>query len=344
MKSPLAKSKPHVPRVDPAWLDRIQEAPITVGYPVVDGHFHLWDFSDPPYFGDSYRRDALAAGIASSVYVECSMAYRDDGPEREKVIGEVEFACEQARIHTTPDFRVAEAIVGAADIRLGADIAPVLEQMIAASEGRLRGIRVRAATNDDPAVSYGASAPPPELLGQPASRKALSVLKGLGLSLDVYLFHTQLDDIIRLAQAIPDLPIVLNHTGTPIGAGTYAKRGDEVLTLWRKGIKALAPFENVSVKIGGFAISRVNLVVRGDRADPPRSLELAEIFEPWMDHCLNSLGPERCLYGSNFPVEKTAMSLTSQVNAMKRLTGKLTPDEAAAVMGGTARRVYKLER
>lgn len=343
MYKPRTKPKPHVPPVDPDWLSRVHEVPIPVEYAVVDSHFHLWDYSDPAYFGDSYSADALAAGIGSSVYVECSMAYRDDGPEAEKVIGEVEFAVEQARAHSAGGVAVAEAIVGATDIRLGAAITPLLEHLIAVGAGRFRGIRMRAATDDDPAVTYGASAPPPELLVQPASLTAISELRRMGLSLDVYLFHTQLEDVLALARAQPDLQIILNHMGTPIGAGAYATRRSEVEARWREGIEALAPFDNVSVKIGGFAISRVNLINRGERKEPPDSTELAAVFEPWLDHCLNSLGPGRCMYGSNFPVDKAAMSLPVQVNAMKRLAGRLTPAEAAAVMGGTARRVYRLQ-
>lgn len=336
------KPKPHVPPTDSAWLDRVREAPIPVPYPVVDGHFHLWDYSDPPYFGDSYRNEAEAAGIGSSVYVECSMGYREDGPEAEKVLGEVAFAADQARRHSTPGFQVAEAIVGAADIRLGPGIARVLEQALALGDGRFRGIRVRAATDPDPAVGYGEGAPPAGLLLQDESLKALRVLRDLGLTLDAYLFHTQLGDIAALARALPGLPIVVNHIGAPLGGGGYAARRAEVAAAWRAGIASLAPFENVSIKIGGFAISRINLVARGDRPEPPGSEDLARLFEPWFDHCLNSVGAGRCLFGSNFPVDKVAMSLPVQVNAMKRLAARLSPGEAAALMGGTARRVYRL--
>lgn len=336
------KPKPHVPPVDLAWLDRVQEAQIPVAYPVLDGHIHLWDYSSPPYFGDSYRNEAVAAGIASSVYVECSMAYRDDGPAAEKPLGEIEFVRDQARLHSTPDFRLAEAIIGTADVRLGTGIAPILEQALALGEMRFRGIRVRAATDPDPAVGYGLGAPPPGLLLQPESLKALTVLRDMGLTLDAYLFHTQLADIEALARALPDLSIVVNHIGAPLGEGRYAARRTEVEAQWREGIARLAPFENVAIKIGGFAISRINLIARGDRTDPPSSEVVAAACAPWLDHCLDSLGAGRCLFGSNFPVDKVAMSLTVLVNAMKRLAARLSPDEAAALMGGTARRVYRL--
>jgi L-fuconolactonase len=337
-----AKAKPHVPQVDLAWLGKRLEAPIPATYSVVDSHFHLWDYSDPPYYGDSYVGEAQAAGITSSVYVECSMGYREDGPDAERVVGEVEFARDQAERFSTPRFHLAEAIVGAADVRLGAQIARVLEQEVVAGAGRFRGIRIRAAHDDDPEVSYGSHGADANLLQQPSSLAALAVLRDLGLVLDLYLFHTQLERIAELARALPDLPIVLNHFGTPLGAGQYAARGDEVVAAWRKGIEALRPYENVTVKIGGFAISRVGLVRRDGRIFPPSSEELAETFSPWLNHCLESFGARRCMFGSNFPVDKVAMSLTTQVNAMKRLAARLSPDEAAALMGGTARRIYRL--
>lgn len=337
-----AEAKPHVPSIDPAWLARRIEAPVPVTYPVIDSHIHLWDFSDPPYFGNAYRADAEAAGIRSAVYVESTMGIRRDGPEAERVLGEIDFAREQAEDCSTGAFRLADAIVGAADLRLGADIRPILQRAVEISCGRFRGIRARVAYDPDPALSYGAGGPPPGVLLRPESREALAVLCELGLSLDVYLFHTQLEDVVALAQALPDLPIILNHMGTPLGIGRYGERAEEVQARWRQGLEAVAACQNVVVKIGGFAISRIAIVTREAGAEPPSSVDLAARFAPWFWPCVNAFGAQRCLYGSNFPVDKTAMSLTVQVNAMKRLVADLPPADAAAIMGGNAARLYRL--
>lgn len=337
-----AEAKPHVPAVDSAWLSRRSEAPIPVPYPVIDSHIHLWDFSDPPYFGASYRADAQAAGIRSAVYVECTMGIRRDGPEAERVLGEIDFAREQAEACSDSRFRLADAIVGAADLSLGADIRPILQSAVEISGGRLRGIRARAAHDADPALSYGAGGPPPGVLLRPESREALAVLCDLGLSLDVYLFHTQLADIVALAQALPDLPIILNHMGTPLGIGRYGERPKEVQAQWQQGLEAVAACPNVVVKIGGFAISRIGIVTREAGAEPPSSVDLAARFAPWFRSCVEAFGAQRCLYGSNFPVDKAAMSLTAQVNAMKWLVADLPAADAAAIMGGNAARLYRL--
>lgn len=337
-----ATEKPHVPAIDSQWLEMTHEDIIAVDYPVIDAHFHLWDFSEPPYFGDIYRTDALSAGIQSSVFVECSMGYRTTGPQSERPIGEVEFACNQGETHSTQDCDIAAAVVGMVDVTLGNRVAPILEKQIEAGGGRFRGIRIRAAYDSDPSIGYGPKGATSGVLGHATTRAALMVLGDLGLSLDVYIFHNQLHDVVDLARAMPDLPIVLNHFGAPLGIGHYAQEKDQVYADWKNEICALKHFDNVKIKIGGFAISRLALVERGGRQKPPSSLELAENFRPWVEHCLNTVGADRCMFGSNFAVDKAAMSMTTCVNAMKRLARDLSPDDASALMSGTAQRFYQL--
>ncbi len=340
MSALAPKKKPHVPPTDTDWLAQGVEAPLPVPYEVVDSHIHLWDFSDPPYFGDSYGADARAAGIAEAVYVECTMGYRETGPAAERPIGEVEFA--QAEAQPSGGVRLGSAIVGWVDATLGDGVMPVLEGQIEAGAGRFRGVRIRAAWDDDPAATYGPGGTPPGFLGQKDCRAAIEALQRLGLSLDVYLFHTQLAEVAELARAMPQLAIVVNHCGAPIHVGRYGQRRAEVRQEWAAGISELAAFDNVFIKIGGFAITRIGLVAREGGAQAPGSEALAAQFAPWAEHCLEAFGPERCMFGSNFPVDKAAMSLPNQVNAMKRLAGKLGPEEASAFMGGTARRFYRI--
>ena len=336
------KTKPHVPPVDEEWLAQDSEPPLPTAMEVVDSHIHLWDFSTPPYFGDTYRADANKSGISASVFVECTMAYRDTGPDKERVVGEVEFARKQAERHSSSSLALNAAIVGMVDVTLGDRVVPVLEMLDAASDGRLRGIRIRAAHDPDPTVGYGEKGVPAELLGQAEVLTALKKLHAAGHSLDVYAFHTQLPEVEALARRLPDLPIVVNHIGGPLGVGPYAQIPEEVRTLWMKNMASLATCENVHVKIGGFAISRINIVSASGRQAPPSSQELEELFRPWFDHCLETFGARRCMFGSNFPVDKNAMTLTTLVNAIRRLSAKLSGDEASALLAGTARRFYRI--
>lgn len=332
------KPKPHVPPVDEAWLARGTESLIMPPVPIVDSHFHLWDYSDPPYDGAAYARDAAQAGIVQSVFVECSMAYLADGPEELRPAGEVAFAAAEAASGPA----VANVIVGAADLRLGEAVGRSLDALIAAGKGRLRGIRVRAAHDDDPAAGYGGNGPPAGILGDPSFRAGAACLAARGLSLDIYAFHTQLDEVAALAAACPDLPIALNHVGAPLGVGRYADQRVKVRDLWRRGMERLAGAPNVRVKIGGFAISRLALIDRAGRDSPPGSDELAEVMRLWFDGCVDMFGADRCMFGSNFPVDKTVMPLTTLVNAMLRLSERLDDAGRAALLAGTAKAFYRI--
>ena len=123
-------------------------------------------------------------------------------------------------------------------------------------------------------------------------------------------FHPQLPELADLAGAFPNATIILNHIGRPLGVGPYAGRQDEVFADWQQGIASVAAHENVVVKLGGFGN-----VISGygwhQRAAPPNSEELAETIRPWLDYCIEQFGPERCMFESNFPVDKASYSYTT---------------------------------
>jgi predicted TIM-barrel fold metal-dependent hydrolase len=208
--------KPHVHPVDEAWLALSDEARIEPDIDIVDSHFHLWDFSDPAYYSDAYIRDAKSAGILSSVYVDCTMAYREDGPAELEPVGEVEFANAQAKM-SSQDVAVAAGIIGWADLTLGKAVGPVLDALESAGGGRFRGVRTRATYDPDPSAGYGAmGVGPGHILGDDY-RQGVEQLHMRRHVLDLYAFHTQLGEVADLAKAFPDLPIILNHIGGPLG-------------------------------------------------------------------------------------------------------------------------------
>ena len=337
----VERKRPHVHPVDEAWLALGAEERLSPEIEIVDSHIHLWDFSTPPYFADSYARDAEAEGITASVYVDCTMAYREDGPVALEPVGEVEFARAQAESHAGP-VDVAAAIIGWADLTLGDGVLPVLETMAEAGGPRYRGIRSRANYDPDPHAGYGPMGVAAGLMLRDDYRRGLSQVQAFGQAFDLYAFHTQLGEVADLARAFPDLPIILNHIGGPIGIGRYASRRDQVYADWAAGMTELATCPNVLVKIGGFAISRLAIVDAGGRDRPPSSGEVADKCRPWVEHCLIHFGPERCLFGSNFPVDKAVMPLRTLINAMKRLTAHLAPAEQQAFFAGNARKVYRI--
>lgn len=335
------RKKPHVHPVDEAWLALGAEAAIGPAIDIVDSHFHLWDFSSPPYFADSYARDAAEAGISASVFAECTMGYHEDGPEDLAPVGEVEFARAQGDA-VKGGASVASAIVGWADLSLGDAVEPVLIALEQAGGGRFRGVRARATYDPDPQAGYGASGAPKGLMLQDDFRRGVARLYARGHVLDLYAFHTQLGEVADLARAFPDLPIVLNHIGGPLGVGPYAHNRLQVWSDWREGMSQLATCPNVHVKIGGFAISRVAIVNAAGRDKPFTSGEIANLCRPWVDHCLKTFGVDRCLFGSNFPVDKVAFPLRTLVNALKLLTADLGLGAQEKFFAGNARKLYNI--
>ncbi len=342
MTATTERKKPQVHPVDEQWLALGAEAAISPQIDIIDSHIHLWDFSDPPYFADSYRRDAASAGIGKSVYVDCTMAYRQSGPEALEPVGEMEFVAEQVISAAGHGVDVAAGIIGWADLTLGDRVGEVLDALAQAGGANYRGVRTRANSDPDPVAGYGPQGTVPGLLLRDDYRRGLEQVQARGLAFDLYAFHTQLHEVADLARAFPDLPIALNHSGGPIGVGRYAAIRDQVHAEWLDGMADVAICPNVSVKVCGFAISRIAIIPTTPRERPFSSPEVADLCRPWTDPCLELFGADRCLFGSNFPVDKVALPLLTLVNAMKLLTAGLGADGQQRFFADNARAFYRL--
>jgi len=335
---------PHLPvRAD--WLALRREAPLDPGREIVDAHHHLWDRPDTSgrYLLPELLDDIATSGhrVVQTVYVQARSMYRPDGPEALRPVGEVAFARQVAE--TPGPVRACDAIVGCADLTLADHVAPVLEQLLEAGGGRLRGIRLPVAYHADPAVRSSPVLPPPGLMAEASFRAGARQVARAGLSLDVWAYHTQLDEVAALARAVPELSLVLDHAGGPLGVGPYAgarARGEaECLA----GLRVLAELPNVSVKLGGLAMG-VSGFRFADEAAPPASDTLAECWRPVIEGCIALFGPARCMFESNFPVDKGMVGYGAVWNAFKRLAAPLSDAEQDALFAGTARRVYRMAR
>lgn len=324
-----------------AWLDRTREDALEPALPICDPHHHLWEHPGSRYLLPEFLAD-LAGGhrVVSTVYVECAQWYRTDGPEAERPVGETEFVERIAAARAGEAPRIAAGIVGFADLTLGAAVGPVLEAHLAAS-GRFRGVRYASAWDPGPGIRPAHTRPPPGLLGDPAFRAGFARLAPLGLSFDAWLYHTQFGELADLARAFPETAIVLDHMGGPPGIGPYAGRREEVFADWRDALARLAPCANVSVKLGGRTLTLAGFGWHR-RESPPGSGELASAMAPWYAACIELFGPERCMFESDFPVERASCSYAVLWNAFKRLTRGYAPGERAALFHGTATRVYRL--
>jgi predicted TIM-barrel fold metal-dependent hydrolase len=274
------------------------------------------------------------------VFIEVRAFYRDDGPQEMRPVGEVAHVnglADEAATGRHGPTKIAAAIVGHADLKLGDRVAPVLETMQAASP-RFRGIRHATGWDASPEL---AQRDVRGVMSTPQYRAGARVLAKMGLTLDNSLYHTQLDELAALARAVPELTIVLNHIGGLVRVGPYAGRDDEVLADWRRGIATVAACPNVVLKLGGVGQKRFGFDW-STRAKPIGSEELAQTLAPLMHYCIENFGPSRCMFESNFPVDKVSYGYAVVFNAFKRLSKDYTPGERAALFHDTAVKVYRI--
>ena len=171
---------------------------------------------------------------------------------------------------------------------------------------------------------------------------AARVLGEMGLSYDAYHYHFQTPHLRDLARAFPDVTIVLDHLGTPLGVGPYADRREEIFAEWSKGLAELASCENVVVKLGGLAMPWNGFGFEA-RERPPTSDELVAAQGRYYAHAIECFGVERCLFESNFPVDRLSVSYDVLWNAFKKMVAGASEDEKDALFRGTATRVYRLD-
>jgi len=332
----------NMPVVRPDWLALREEAALDPGMPIIDPHHHLWRIPESPYLLPDLRRDAsMGHNIRGSIYIEAHTGWWEDGPAELRPVGETEFVLSELARHGEGGGLCA-GIIGSADLSLGEAVVPVLEAHCQAGQGRFRGLRVRAAHHEHPDLQGPAGAPPAGYLAQPEVRQGVHAMGRIGLILDVWVYQTQLTEVGELAGACPETSMVLNHAGGVLGIGPFAGRRREGFEEWRRALRPLAAHPNLFVKLGGLGMPRVGFAF-GERERPPGSQELAEAWKPYIETCLEIFGAERCMFESNFPVDKGQCSYGVIWNCFKRLAQGLADDERAALFHGTARSVYRLD-
>lgn len=333
------------PPVRPEWLALQVEPIIEPDYPLVDAHHHLFDWPMWRYRFDDYLED-LGSGhnVIATVFAECGAMYKSSGPVAHRPLGETEFVNGVAAMSASGGYgptHVCAGIVGHADLTLGAQVRDVLEAHIQAGGGRFRGIRHMSVYDASPEIRCTMELPPPELLADARFREGFACLAPLGLSFDAWIYHTQLPELTALVRAFPDTTFVLDHLSGRLGIGPYAGRHDEVFSAWRRDLQALARHPNVHLKIGGMGMHILDYGFH-KRAAPPSSEELATLWRPTVETAIEAFGADRCMFESNFPVDKTAYGYAVMWNAFKRLTAGASVDDKASLLRETAIRVYRL--
>ena len=347
--SPQADGRIKVMSDHDKWLAQVQEETLEPDLPIIDPHHHLWHFKRPDgehrYLLEDLLEDTGSGhNIVATVFIECSAMWRTDGPDEMKVVGETEFVNGIAAMSasgTYGDTRVAAGIVGTANLTVGARIGDVLDEHMKVGGDRFRGIRYLGTHDPHPEIRNGYNKPAAGMFLDATFREGFAELGKRDMSFEGWCFHHQISELTDLAKAFPDTTIILDHFGGPLGIGPYAGKRDEVLADWKKKIAGLAACENVVAKLGG-----INMKVNGfewhKNSKPPTSEELCEATRPYYEYTIEQFGVDRCLFESNFPVDKISCSYHTLWNSFKVLTANYSAGEKTKLYHDNSARVYRL--
>lgn len=297
-----------------------------IAEPIVDAHHHVWRVADlawlsgppvPRIFGDyeairrdypieEYLAEARPAGVVASVYVQTNWP-----PGRE--LDEVAWVQSVADAHGFP-----HAIVGYADLA-DPGVAATLEAMTRFPA--VRGVRQQLHWHPNPQYRF---APRPAVMSEPQWRRGLAEVERRALVFELQVFASQMADAARLARDFPGVTFVLAH------AGMLEDRSLEGWARWRAGMRALAACPNVTTKFSGLGTFAHRCAV--------------ELWHPVIEETLALFGPDRCMFGSNVPVEKLWTTYAEIVAVVRASLDGLDPRERTAVLHDTAVRVYRLAR
>jgi L-fuconolactonase len=329
------------------WLALTQEPTLEPEIEICDPHHHFWDFRSARIPYQRYLLHELVAdfdcghNVRSTIFIEARAMYRPGGPVEMRPVGEVEFVQGLAAASASGLYgpcRAAAAIIGHADLKLADRVEPVLEALQVASPNRFRGIRHTVTWDPHPEVENRENE---GVLATTEYRAGARVLARMGLSLDTGVCFPQLPELAEFARAVPDLTIILNHLGGLNRVGPYSNRDVEVLATWRSGIAAVAKCPNVNLKLGGIGMPRLGFDWH-TREKPVGSEELASSMAQLMSYCIEQFGPDRCMFESNFPVDKVSFSHHILFNAFKRFSKSYSVSERAALFHDTAVRAYRI--
>ena len=327
------------------WLDQVQEEIIDPEREIVDPHHHLWRETRwfPYVLEDLWTDTGSGHNIKKTVFVQCRASYRPEGPEHLKPVGETEFVADIAQeSHKGPENQARIAgIVAHANLTQTDLVEEVLEAHAEAGRGLFRGIRHAGAREEHPEALTIPGLGEKDLFLREDFRQGVRMLGQRGLTYESWHYHHQLKSFTDLARAVPDTVIILDHFGTPLGVGPYEGKREEIFREWKKDIAELARCNNVYAKLGGMAMPD-NGFGWHLQPMPPTSDEFVNVQEKYYLHTIECFGPDRCMFESNFPVDKLSISYHVLWNGLKKIVAEFSDDEKDMMFSGTATKIYNL--
>ena len=325
------------------WLEQVSEPVIDPARDIVDPHHHLWPQASMGYNIDELLADTSDGhAVSQTVFMECGAAYLTEGPDFLRCVGETKFVANAANIAIERKVPTQIAgIVAHADLR-GEQLDDVLDAHEEAAAGLFRGIRHAGASAgdiEDLAIPGGSDR---DLMSSEAFRAGVARLGDRGLTYDTWLYHFQINDFVELARAVPTTTMILDHFGTPLGVGVFASQKETIFEQWKEDIAKAAECPNVFAKLGGLAMPD-NGFGWHESERPPSSDEFVEAQSRYYHHTINCFGPERCMFESNFPVDRLSIGYRVLWNGLKKIAADFSNEEQDLMFSGVARKVYRLE-
>ncbi|MEL6828886.1 MAG: amidohydrolase family protein [Pseudomonadota bacterium] len=324
------------------WLNQVQEDALDPDREIVDPHHHLWEGPQLFYsLSDLHKDTGSGHKIVQTVFMECGASYDRDAPDAFAPVGETRFVTRAAKAsaEAAGDATIA-AIIGHADLTSN-ELDAVLDAHIDASNGLFRGIRHAGAWDPEPdALRIKPRGREGQYLDS-AFQAGVARLGERGLTYDTWHYHHQNRDFLELAKAVPDTTIILDHFGSPLGVGRFAGKRAEIFEAWKDDVAAIAECSNVYAKLGGMAMPDNGFGWDTDEV-PPNSDRFVEAQAAWYHHMIACFGPSRCMFESNFPVDRWSIGYGVLWNGLKKIASAYSEDEKDAMFSGTARRVYTL--
>ena len=324
------------------WLAQVVEEIVDPEREIVDPHHHLWNRGGPGYMLEDLWADTESGhNVVQTIFIECRAFYDMDAPDELRSVGETETVaaiCKESE--EAPEKAHVAGIVAHADLARE-DLGRILDAHLAAGGDYLVGFRHSGALDAEPEFLH---IPGRGYKGQytdPAFQEGVRLLGERGLTYDTWHYHTQTDDYLALARSAPETVMILDHFSTPLGVGRFAGQREEIFPKWQKDMEALAKCPNVRAKLGGLLMPD-NGWDWHKREFPPSSDEFVEAQAKWYHHMIDLFGPERCMFESNFPVDRTGISYPVLWNALKKIAADYDENAQAEMFAGTARRVYGL--
>ena len=335
--------------VSRAWLAQVTEEVLDPERPIIDPHHHLWKRGlGFDYMLEDFWQDTdTGHNIVKTVFMECHAFYDKMAPEHLRSLGETRAiaAVAQQSARNERGHPPVAALVSHVDLSLAGEseqlLRDVIRQHLESGAGYLRGFRHAGAHDKKSGQFFISPNGPSYLYGKESFRQGIKVLADLTLTTDTWHYHHQNQDFHELARALPECIMVLDHFGTPLGVDVYAGCRDVIFQQWKEDIREISRCPNVYAKLGGLAMPD-NGFGWHLRKLPPDSDEFVRSQKAYYLHTIECFGPDRCMFESNFPMDRYSISYQVLWNGFKKMVADFTEQEKHALFYGTAEQVYRL--